>query len=354
MTILTKQERERLVLQLYNQGKTIREIAKEVRISFRDIGVILNKAVEDKSEEIKQHLSLVTQAYKLFSDRKTPLEVAITLNLEESEATKFYKEYWKLKQLCALNLLYEDLRGDIEPFLKLYKLAKRKGMGIKQVVNLLEMSNNDLPDIQRRYERLKREVSTLEFNKQQSHKAMADFNNQIEMKCKALTSYRLSCIRERREIEKLYNEKARLETIITGFKRSNEEYLNRVKHVAYEEVKTVLTNGKLLLHCALASVIESLRRNPELCNFVIHDNNIAISYRPNYPSFMLSDQQRQEQSFNARYAALILEEAEKLYNKLITEFTNRGVAAAASIRASSLAVPGNNNKQKLSHKIDNT
>ena len=40
------------------------------------------------------------------------------------------------------------LRGDIEPFLKLYKLAKRKGMGIKQVVNLLEMSNNDLPDIE--------------------------------------------------------------------------------------------------------------------------------------------------------------------------------------------------------------
>jgi hypothetical protein len=31
MTILTRQERERLVLDLYNQGKTIHEIAKEVR-----------------------------------------------------------------------------------------------------------------------------------------------------------------------------------------------------------------------------------------------------------------------------------------------------------------------------------
>jgi DNA-binding NarL/FixJ family response regulator len=29
MTILTRQERERLVLDLYNQGKTYREIAKE-------------------------------------------------------------------------------------------------------------------------------------------------------------------------------------------------------------------------------------------------------------------------------------------------------------------------------------
>jgi DNA-directed RNA polymerase specialized sigma subunit len=34
MTILTRQERERLVLDLYyNQGKTYREISKEARIS---------------------------------------------------------------------------------------------------------------------------------------------------------------------------------------------------------------------------------------------------------------------------------------------------------------------------------
>jgi transposase len=50
MTILTRQERERLVLDLYNQGKTYREIAKEARISPRDIGVIL-KAVEDTRTE---------------------------------------------------------------------------------------------------------------------------------------------------------------------------------------------------------------------------------------------------------------------------------------------------------------
>jgi transposase len=39
MSIMTRQERERLVVDLYNQGKTIREIAKEARMSFRDIGV---------------------------------------------------------------------------------------------------------------------------------------------------------------------------------------------------------------------------------------------------------------------------------------------------------------------------
>jgi predicted transcriptional regulator len=171
MTILTRQERERLVLELYNQGKTIREIAKEVRMSFRDIGVILNKAVEEKAEGLKeqheeiQQLSVSSQAYKLFSEGKTPLEVAIALNLRESEATKLYKEYWKLKQLHNLSTVYEELRGDIDPFLRLYKLAKRKGMSVKQVVDALTIANNDLPVLEQRFKRLGNDISTLQSQK---------------------------------------------------------------------------------------------------------------------------------------------------------------------------------------------
>jgi hypothetical protein len=366
MTILTRQERERLVVDLYyNQGKTYREISKVARISPRDIGVILNKVIEEKktkgleeeqdninsknhNQENEQRLSLSAQAYKLFSDRKTPLEVAIALNLRESEATKYYKEYWKLKQQHNLNVVYEELKGDIDPFLRLYRLSKAKGMGVQQVVNLLEIANTDLPDIQCRYERIKREVNTLEFNKQQSHRTMAYFNNQIETQRNELTSYRISCIRQRRKIEKLYNEKARLEALVTGFKNNNEDYLNKIKQAAEEKVKDVLTNGKLILKFATFSVIESLRSNPELYNFAIHDNlnNTTISYGSNYPSSMLSGRQEQQQrSFNNTYTSLILEESEKLYNKLTTELTNWIMAAAAdatAIRASS-SLPSINN-----------
>jgi DNA-binding CsgD family transcriptional regulator len=51
MTILTRRERERFALELYNQGKTYREIFKEARISPRDIGVILNEVVEENKTE---------------------------------------------------------------------------------------------------------------------------------------------------------------------------------------------------------------------------------------------------------------------------------------------------------------
>ena len=64
MTSLLGQEKEELVLDLYyNQKKTYREIAKEARISPRDIGMILNKA--SRESESKHSMSVASQAYKM-------------------------------------------------------------------------------------------------------------------------------------------------------------------------------------------------------------------------------------------------------------------------------------------------
>jgi hypothetical protein len=349
-SIRTRQEREKLVLDLYNQGKTIREIAKEARMSFRDIGVILNKAVEEKEEGLKeqheeiQQLSVSSQAYKLFSEGKTPLEVAIALNLRESEATKFYKEYWKLKQLHNLNMVYEETNGDIEPFLRLYRLSKVKGKGVQQVVNLLEIANNDLPALEERFKRLRNDTNMLQFRKHTLERNLHQLNNHIVSTTKLLNSFRMCCGRERREIRKLYNEKARLEALVTGFKNNNDEYI-KIKQTAEEKVKDVLTNNKLIIKFATFSVIESLRSNPELYNFISYSTSVEIAattYGSNYLSLM-SRRQQQQQSFNDIYTALILEEAEKLYNKLTTELTNGVIAGtAAAIRASSLPSYNNN------------
>jgi hypothetical protein len=46
-------------------------------------------------------------------------------------------------------------------------------------------------------------------------------------------------------------------------------------------------------------------------------------------------QHQQQQSFIDNYTALILEEAEKLYNNLTTELTNTIISATVSIRKSS-------------------
>jgi hypothetical protein len=232
-------------------------------------------------------------------------------------------------------MVYEEVNGDIAPFLRLYRLSKSKGMDVKQVVNLLAIANDDLPALEKQIKRLRNDISALQFQKSIDKRSLDQLNNQIASTTKLLTSFRISCIRERRKIENIYNEKTGLANLVTQFKNNNEEYLNKIKQAAEEKVKDVLTSGKLLLKFAALSVIESVRSNPELYNFISYSTSVettATTYGSNYLSLMSSERKQQQQSFNNIYTALILEETEKLYNKLMTELTNRVIAATASVR----------------------
>jgi IS30 family transposase len=113
-------ERERHVIGLYDQGKSTRDIAKELRMSLRDISSILRKNQvshgisfpiidnNNKDNSNKSPNQKSTQAYKLFSEGYKPVDVAIQLGLSERQATKYYKECWELKGLHELTFLYEE------------------------------------------------------------------------------------------------------------------------------------------------------------------------------------------------------------------------------------------------------
>jgi transposase len=173
---LSRQERERLVLDLYNQGKNTRQIAEEARMSFSAIGAILKKATEENetSKEQTEKMSQAAKAYKLFSDGKSPVDVAIELNLRQAEVTEFYREYWNLKQLDDLNQVYEEIKGDIHSFVNLYKLIKSTGISSPQVIRLLSIANNDLPSVEYRYERLKRQEASLQAGNQDSARTLKE------------------------------------------------------------------------------------------------------------------------------------------------------------------------------------
>src|SRR5215204_3639666 len=169
--MLTRQEKERLVIDLYSQGKTIRDIAKELRMSFRDIGGILKSGEKEEEKEKKEKqllLSPSTRAYRLFSKGKTPIEVAIALNLSEVEITKFYEEYWNLKQMQELRMVYDEIGGDIVQFLKLYRLSKVVHMNPEHVVKLLQIANEYLPVLEQRYKSLTKNIHHLEVETQKA------------------------------------------------------------------------------------------------------------------------------------------------------------------------------------------
>jgi len=197
--VLTRQEKERLVLDLYNQRTPIRDIAREAGMSFSDIGRIMDKKEKEK-EAIKgqvQQITQSTQAYKLFSKGSTPEEVAIALNLRQPQVTEFYTEHWKLKGLYMLDQIYEEIKDDIGSFVNLYELAKAAGMNVQHVNRLLAIANNHLPAVESRYEQIKNEISLLEFDKRNSARDFQNLNDQLISMGKTLDFNRLDCEKEK-------------------------------------------------------------------------------------------------------------------------------------------------------------
>ena len=75
---------------LAEKGETYREIAKKAGVSPNTIKAVLNRAGLDEST------STHSRAFELYSEGKTPLQVAITLNLKAEEAIHYHCEYFML------------------------------------------------------------------------------------------------------------------------------------------------------------------------------------------------------------------------------------------------------------------
>lgn len=111
--MLNKFQKQERVLQLHTEGKTFREISKDVHMAFRDISKII-KAYDKKSrlesvienDEINnnQHikkLSTGNRAFKLFLKNKKPVEVAIELNISYQEVDKYWSQFLKFEKYEA-------------------------------------------------------------------------------------------------------------------------------------------------------------------------------------------------------------------------------------------------------------
>jgi hypothetical protein len=169
---MTREEREEYVIQLYKENNSIREIARLVHMSFRDIGVIINKAkLQAERErgyaaEDTQPKSPESQAFKMFSEGKSQVEVAIQLDLAADRVRAIYREYWELTGRYRLAQIYDEARYDLSNLLRLHKIVKDLGLGEREVIKVLELAKYDeLQNLQWKVEYLRNEIGMLEVQK---------------------------------------------------------------------------------------------------------------------------------------------------------------------------------------------
>jgi DNA-binding transcriptional regulator LsrR (DeoR family) len=120
---LSREEKEKLVELYYEKGYTYRQIAKELHMSPNQIQDIIRRHEEKNNVKAnkKKELSVSSKAYELFSKGKSSLEVAITLDIPQTQVTQFRSQYWKLKGQDKLVMLHSLLGDRIFSFLNYTK-----------------------------------------------------------------------------------------------------------------------------------------------------------------------------------------------------------------------------------------
>jgi hypothetical protein len=321
--VLSKKEREECVLDLhFNQNKNYRQIAQGLKISLRDIGQIVNRAKEEK--ERQEHKSLSVQAYDNFSKGKTPLQVAIDLNIGQIQTTQYYSEYLKLVELEDVTKLYIEFKYDVSYFVSLCKAAKAAKMGIPQVINLLRIANDYLPSVQSRYNQLQNENNNLESVITDKSVEVQDLNVQIENEKETLQSLKSESVAETALLQGLRQQSARLGQFVYNNKNNNEEFVKLIKSTE-NKISDLLSNKKIFLKIAIISVIKAMRNNPEEYSALVYrnNNNFNLSY-PSRQAMTLPPPPYDEYLIE-HYKDVILEETEKLYKVLVDQLVCEAV-----------------------------
>lgn len=168
---LNKFEKRDLIIKLHKEGKTYREIAHIAHVSVRDIKPILKKydlklktkRGEENNQKIKKQ-SKCSQAYQLFLDGKTPVDVAIDLKLNYEKVRKYWTEFLRLQNMNELCEIYEENEFRLKYIFKIYYFIFRNKINYKDIENVLRVAD-DTAKLYQTHSNLKTEIEKLKQTK---------------------------------------------------------------------------------------------------------------------------------------------------------------------------------------------
>jgi predicted DNA-binding protein YlxM (UPF0122 family) len=341
-------ERKMHVIDLYfNQHKSYAEIAQIEKISPRDIHTIIKEEIAKRQKHKQQELC--SKAYELFSQGKKPLQVAIALNIRQSEATKYYREYWKLRGLQILDSLYIKTNGKILLLWKLYQeLIEKRGMNIEKVVNAVDIAIHKLPYMENLYRQARDQAERMQCTVQRLASNITVLQCKISILDKTAFSSEQECRRKYQEIQELTTQKDRLEKLIANL--LNGEGYSKIKQILEENVKAVLSDNTILTSAAFAAIIQTLRSDPQMANLIY-----SISINANNGEQHIDNNITKHLEANKNS---ILGLVEKNYENLVEVLTNNAIDIAAD-SSSTLSLPSSSSfsgpyNQINTYKIEET
>jgi transposase len=250
VVLLNKHQKKALVIELYKQGKTRRQIAETVHMSFKDIADIINEYTGEDKQVNKSEKSKDSRAFELFLQGKQSVEVAIELDLPADKVEELHIQYWRLSRLDNLEILYHEAEYSLPLLLRLHNILKEKRITKdKDISDLIELANDGLPNLRARFGELLNEVTTLE-----NEKAAIGLEN---LRVRNSISANNEIIRKQSARLQVLDRKRRV--LDAMIKNANADpHYNKV----IELVDQRLNDKRSLLVAAIIAVLKTLKANP--------------------------------------------------------------------------------------------
>jgi DNA repair exonuclease SbcCD ATPase subunit len=319
--LFARDEKEKRVLELSEQDKSVRYIAQELHMSFASIGSIRRRHLEEKEANSP---SVDTQVFTLLEQGKSPVEVAIDMNLRSEEVTRLCSEWWKLKGLHELSQVYEETKNDISEFVGVYKFTKKEGYTPRQVVDAANHLH-DLPLLTSRLEQMNKEVQQLKVQRESDLGELHNIRNSLTAANQDLESIKIDICNGKEEIEQLNHKKRHLERLVARTQTS--AVYEKLRGIAEASARRLLQDNMMIMKAALGAVIQALKNDP--------DFQAMISESLKYPTYGVTSSSGRIQDYVILYNAKFLKLAGEIFDNILAKVANDTLSSTSGIAARS-------------------
>jgi transcriptional regulator len=290
MIYLSIKEKEKYVIELCKQDKTYKEIAHQLKISPREISKILKKAtgeIEEK-ERKKIVLSKTAQALKLYKKGKSPIDVAIKLDLSTQEANSLYIDYLSLNNLHHFVERFKEFDKDsLQDLIDNCDFIKENGITKEEIVEAIK-KRNELIKIKEEYHNIAEELKDL---KRQREFYISD--NKI-LKCKncELNNEYISLVSNNESANRMLqlknNELNKKRVLLDNINNSKDYTI--LKNKVEEQINDFLNHKKEIFKLAATTILDLIKADPD--KDIIINNILYPNENPEFGYFIISYEEK--------------------------------------------------------------
>jgi len=258
----TPAEKEEYVLDMLERGYSWPQIMKECHVSPNTISSVKKKffgSAEDDASKSASQISKETQALKLFGEGKTVFQVATELDIATDFVFVIYQNFQRLRNMEAFISMYEQVKGNIQPFVHLFDLMNGLKMTPADVAQLAGCGIR-LPYLGNIHSKLCNDIQILEWQKRYLVFQLNCAQNQLERFKASLEFYHKECEMKKNELFYLDSEIYKKINIIQNL--ANDNGYIRIKEAAKKETKLLLQKNQVSFAVTLSATLEAIRRYP--------------------------------------------------------------------------------------------